>query len=147
MSLGDLSVKVKDKSIQKIYGLNSCVGEIGIGDFKESFVMPLNWWTIEDYKKQWQEGVERIKHHNSSCLVTTVQNLDTAPFVNWWVLYKNKKIIVVYNQILLNKILEKSKSKNKKLSNFNTQTCYTYISPKKLFSKPNEKISKWEIEL
>jgi len=145
MSLNDLSIKVKDRKIQKIYGLNSCVGEIKIGDFCESFIMPLNWWAIEDYEKQWKEGIERIKYHDSSCLVTTVQNLDSDPFIDWWVLYKNNKTIIVYNQILLDELLEKSKYKFENLSLFSIQTCYSYIGPKKLSAKINEKISKWEI--
>lgn len=146
MSLGDFLIQVKDRKVQKIYGLSSCIGEIKIGEFRETFIMPLDWWTIENYEKQWREGIERIKHCDESCLVTTVQNLETLPQIDWWILYKQDGKIFVYNQMLMNEIIDRLKYSVENLSRFTIQTCYSYIPSHKLFVK-NSKVSKWEVTL
>lgn len=146
MSLGDLSIQVKDRKVVKIHGLSSCIGEIKIGEFKETFIMPLDWWTIKDYEKQWQEGIERIKICDESCLVTTVQNLEMSPHIDWWILYKQDGKILIYNQMLIDETIDSLKHKIESLSQFTIQTCYSYIPPYKLLTK-NKKVSQWEITL
>jgi len=146
MSLSDLSIQIQDRKVQKIYGLSSCTGEIKIGEFRETFISPLDWWTIEDYEKQWQDGIDRIKHCNESCLVTMAQNLETSPQIDWWILYKKNGKVLIYNQLLIDEIIGQLKYKIENLSQFTPQTCYSYIPPYKLFAK-NSKASKWEITL
>lgn len=67
----DIEIKVITKKPKIIYGLNAHEGKIKIGDFSECFYMPINWWSLKEYKRQWKEGLEQIQHEKQSCLVTT----------------------------------------------------------------------------
>jgi hypothetical protein len=49
-----------------INNIPSVWGRITIDDFTERFIMPLEYWSIEDYEKQWREGLDRIKIQDKS---------------------------------------------------------------------------------
>src|SRR3990167_11412149 len=98
--MSKFKIEVISKKPEVIDGLLSHTGEITMGDYKETFVMPLNSWTIEDYKQQWKEGLERIKTYDESCLVSLAQDLDTLPMVFMWVLYKLKGVIYIQQHLL-----------------------------------------------
>lgn len=84
----NFSIKVISKQPKKIAGNLCHSGEIIIGDYAEEFIISLDEWDIEQYKQQWKEGIERIKTHNSSCLIADITTLKTNPRMNLWVLYK-----------------------------------------------------------
>ncbi len=143
MSLGDFLIQVKDRKVQKIYGLPSCVGEIKIGDFRETFIMPLDWWTVGDYETQWLEGIERIKHCDESCLVTTIQDLKKIPLIDWWILYKVGSTVYVQNELIAGDCLQTFLNRGE----FNRETCYDFIEPRQTVTEDGEKISEWSFEL
>lgn len=120
-------------------------GQITIGDFKESFIMPLDSWTIEEYKQQWREGLERIKTHNSSCLIATLSGLKRDyPFIILWALYKENDTIFIQNKLLFDEIFEQI---SQGLPPFNSKTCYLYLLPRKTTSSSGNKISEWKTNL
>lgn len=67
--------------------------------------MPLNWWTIKEYEKQWKEGLERIKSHDKSCLVVSIYDPIQEPQVEWWILYKEGNKIFVQNHRLFGRYI------------------------------------------
>ncbi len=71
------------------------------------FVFSIDFWSINDYKKQWHEGIKKLQNKPVSCLITDILNIDkideedwkdengTTPVIGLLVLYKqNKKIII-----------------------------------------------------
>lgn len=80
--MNEFSIKILPNSIIQSSDYDICIREIQIGDFKETFEMPLEYWTIYDYEKQWQEGIERIRTHDQSCLVYEIQDPAKAPWAN-----------------------------------------------------------------
>ena len=137
-------IKIISKKPKKIWGLLSHKGQISIGEFKESFIMPLNSWTINDYKQQWKEGIERLKNHNNSCLVTTVQNLHSNGMGMMWVLYKVGDDIFIQNHLLNREIL-KEFGDSQKIKNFTPKMCYGFISSRKTLTEYGTKVSEWSI--
>jgi hypothetical protein len=139
-----LKIEVIKKKPEKIYGLLSHVGQITIGDYKETFIMPLDNWTLEEYQQQWKEGLERIKSHAVSCLITSVQNLGTRhPSIEMWILYKEGKTIFIQQSLLINETVEHSM----KLSEFNSKTCYQFIDPRETITESGQEISEWSINI
>lgn len=137
------NIEVTSKKPEKIDGLLSHWGRITIGDFSEEFVMPLNSWTLDQYKQQWQNGLEQIKNHDFSCLVVTVQNLESSPLIETWNLYKDENKIFIQNSLLINETVE---HKSRKLSDFNANNCYEFIDyPKEIVTEDGKKISEWNI--
>lgn len=141
----NLNIEVINSIPQMIYGIPSLEGEITIGNFKESFHMPLDCWAMNDYQRQWREGLERIKTHNQSCLVANVQGLPLTPYINWWILYKDKREnkLFVQNHILVEEIYT-SQVGNK---SFTIENCYNYIQPREIIDEEGNKISEWSIDL
>ena len=133
----NLSIKVTD--IKK----HTAIGQIAINDFKENFQMSLDIWSVDDYKKQWQEGFERIKTYNNSVLITDITNQNSKTLIQWWVLYKEDNKIFIHNEMLGGKDFEKRLKKEP----FNKETYYNFIDPRKTFTEEGHKISEWVIDL
>ena len=114
--------KIVDKNIFEFCGMQCCQGEIQIKKFKETFNMPLYFWNMEDYQKQWEEGIERLKTHERSCLVVAMQDPNTAPWANLWVLYKEGDKVYIHNNLLFGERFTKMLKKQP----FNLKTCYDF---------------------
>lgn len=67
--MNSFNIEVISKKPETINGKKYYRGKITIGDFWESIFMSFDNWTIEEYKQQWKDGLERIKTHDTSCLV------------------------------------------------------------------------------
>ena len=74
-----LVMHIIDSKVKKRYKMPTMIGEIIIGDFRESFIISLEYWSLEDYKRQWAEGFKRIQTHDESCLVSSVQDPQKSP--------------------------------------------------------------------
>ncbi|MBS1987324.1 hypothetical protein JST99_05330 [Candidatus Dependentiae bacterium] len=137
------SIKIIDPRERKHYSIY-CIGEIQIGDFKESFDIPLRYWSKKDYEKQWQDGIERLKTHDQSCLVTAVMLTKTTPLAILWVLYKDGDIVHIQNKALFRSRFITMLKKEF----FTSQTCYNFITPRKTISESTGmKISEWDVSL
>jgi hypothetical protein len=146
------NIEIISKKSEKIDGLLSYWGKITINDFSKRFVMPLNSWTVEQYKQQWKEGIERLKTHNNSCLVTTIQNLDKNPLIEMWTLHKEGNVIFIHHQ-LVNRMIAKELNLPISINEFNSKTCYQFInerisnSENKGINEDGEEISEWRTGL
>ena len=132
---------------KKINGILSCTGQITIGKFKETFGMPLNSWSLKDYQQQWKEGLERMKTHDVSCLVVSIENLASGyPTIELWTLHRQGDSIFFHNQLLFD---ETTGHFPMKLSDFNSSNCYEFINPRianednQAINEDGEKISEW----
>jgi len=145
-------IQVISKKPKKMYGLLSHTGEITIGDYKETFVMPLNSWTLEEYKQQWKEGVDRLKTHNESCLVNLIQNMNANPMVEMWTLHKVNNTVYIQQQ-LLNRMIAEELNIPIKISEFNSKTCYKFINHRIANEKGHgvnedgEELSEWNVNI
>lgn len=105
----------------------TCYGRIYIGDdFWETALIALNYWTIEDYERQWKEGLERLKTHETSCLVASVQHPEkTPPLINWWPLYKQDNKLLIHNELIVGEDYAKTIGSK----DFTVSSCYQFIQP------------------
>lgn len=138
-------IKIKENKKRK-----PCLGEIKINNFKESFIMSLNDWTMEDYKKQWQAGIDRLKHANSSTLIANAQGLkhlsfekEIFPLIEWWILYKVDNKVYIQNKLMCDVIYKKIVGKKP----FNAQTCYQFITPRNTHTSEGYEIDEWVMDL
>lgn len=140
--MGNFAIKIKDEKIRECYGMTCCIGEIQIGKFKEEFEMSLEGLTIDDYKKQWKAGLQRIQTHTTSCLVSEFENSGKYPRVIMWVLYKEGEKIYIRNIFLCDKRFLKMLKKQP----FTLENCYEFITPREpsLGAMP---VSEWVTDL
>lgn len=133
-----ISVKIIKKITPSESTTRYAKGVIKLGDFREPFNMPLNWWDIDTYKKQWQEGITRIRKYKHSCLITEVYNPTKDPVINMWALYRRGTEIIIHNYLLFGPRLKKKIS----LIPFNTDSCYRFI-PRKRKNTNSLQLSEW----
>lgn len=139
----DISIHVIDNKIKRRYKMPSVIGEIVIGDFSESFIVSLEYWSLDDYKRQWLEGLERIKTHDKSCLIASVQDPKNAPLINRWVLYKEDNKIFVQNQLLVSDTYKEIIENDA----FTPENCYKYVNNRRTHTDQGETISEWATDL
>ena len=126
-------------------GFYYCLNRITINDFWDDNVMALNYWTEADYQRQWLEGLERIKMHDTSCLVASIQNpIKSQPLLNWWILFK------IENRIIINNLLTMDRSYVKLVGdkNFSPDNCYDFIRPRDTSKTiKGYQVSEWFVKL
>ncbi len=121
-----------------------CIGEITIGNFKETFHMPIEHWSLKDYQQQWKDGLNRIKNHDRSCLISEIQDPKLAPWVSMWILYKANNKIFIRNEVLIDEWYTKTIGDKP----FTLKTCYDFIDPRgDKFTEDGMEVSEWEIDL
>ena len=136
------AIKIIDEKVRESYDMPCCIGEIQIDDYKETFEMPLEYWTMDDYKRQWKEGIERLKEYDRSCLVAELQDPEKAPRAILWVLYKEGDIVYIRNNLLYSKRFIKMLKKQP----FTLETCYNFTHAREI-SDTDMPVSEWKIPL
>jgi hypothetical protein len=143
-----IKMEIVPNSYDKRGNFPFCVGKITIHQkddpqvFCETFVMALDYWTVEDYRQQWAEGLERIKTHDASCLVASAQNPATSPYILWWLLYRVEGEIFIYNHLVV------WEDYTELIGNkpFTPSTCYDFIKPRLIKDDDGETYSEWVID-
>lgn len=107
------------------------LGRIYIDKFKEDFMLSLEFWSIEDYKKQWNLALKHLTISKQSCFVTSVNSTN----IQMWVLYKKRTIIYV----------QFASIDNKDANYLIISNCFSLIPSQKTKSIDNEKISEYKI--
>jgi hypothetical protein len=77
----DFSINLTDKEF--IDGNERfLVGDIHLGEFHETFMASLSYWTKSDYFKQWKIALIKICNGNDkSCLITSMFDPSIANFI------------------------------------------------------------------
>jgi hypothetical protein len=138
-----ISIRFMKDELEIIDSMPSAWGEIRIGDFREKFVMPVIWWSTDDYRRQWQEGLKRIHINHQSCLVTAIEQPQKTLFIHWWLLYKEDGKIFVRNHLLFGRKLKAGLAKLP----FTPETCYQFIPSRDPVAVNGAKISEWTVSV
>jgi hypothetical protein len=139
-----LAMRIMNYHQRRTKGISHVLGEIVINDFKEQFDIPLDWWSIQDYERQWREGFERLKTHDRSCLIARIKDPSKGPFVDWWLLYKEGEQVCIRNEVLFGEEYIKLIG----LAPFTSTNCYDFIPAKGPRELSNGmQVSEWVVGL
>lgn len=141
--MSELKIEMIGKKPKLINKKMCCEGKISINNHVEKFTMSLDSWSIDDYKKQWKQGIKKIKTNDTSCLVTNVSTLQTNPLISYWALYKVDSKIYIQNQFLGGELFKK---RQRGLPPFNIETCHLYVPPRKTTNMYGDKVDEWCID-
>ncbi len=122
--------------------ISSYFATIEIGDYSQTMLVRSDFWTLDSYKRQWREGIERIKHKDVSCLVLSVQHPEKVPLINWWPLYKDGDMVIIQNHLLVGDYYQKDIGNNL----FLLDNCYNFIPAYQNYVD-GEEVSEWRVKL
>lgn len=114
------------------------------GTMARDWKLPVDCWSLEDYKRQWEEGLDRIKNHDNSCLVVWASKLDKIPNIYYYALYKINDKIHIQEMCISNK--KNYKDLSKKYGPFTLENCYKYI-PEYMSEHEGDKFFEYIIDL
>ncbi len=131
------SIKFTNQEQLKFSKTNEILGEIILGEFKETFLASLNYWSIGEYQAQWTEGLIRlVNDEGRSCLITNMFDPNIANFINWWPIYREGRKLIFHNQIYFIK-----------KKGFDPHNPYVNIEERRTISETGVPISEWEISI
>jgi hypothetical protein len=143
-----LKIEVSEPKILKKKRSPHCVGRITIGNFYESFYMFLTIWSIEDYKSQWKEGLERLKSHDRSCLIADMSFYDDIINLEIYYLYKIENKVMVQNQMWRPQTFTDLKNDPLPFDPFATgEDKYKNLREIKYIDEDGNKLEIWEADL
>lgn len=109
-----------------------------IGNFTERLHIPISYWSLEDYKRNWisslTQGIDNKKH---SALAVSMYDPDFTNFIFAWVVYFHDETAFIQNKIIF---LDECQ-------NFTPETINDFIGERETCNEDGMKISEWVIDL
>lgn len=85
---------------------NAVIAEITIGEFREEFGLPIQYWTIDMYINQWADAINRVLKGQKSALITQIYNPSKKSYgyeFGCWPMHLDGEDIKIHNQYYPNK--------------------------------------------
>jgi hypothetical protein len=111
-------------------------GRIIIGDFTETFSVPLGFWDESDYRRSWRQAFDVLKAspHSKSCLMTSMTDPRDSNFLACRPMYREGEDIYIQEAIIfLDEIKEP----------FDPATPWRYVGARQIIDEDGNKISEW----
>lgn len=109
-----------------------------IGDFTEQLRIPISYWSLEDYKRNWTsslaQGIDNKKH---SALAVSMYEPNFTNFIFVWVVYYRGDEAYVQNKIIF---LDECQ-------NFTPETINDFIGERETHNEDGMRISEWATDL
>jgi len=113
-------------------------GVIVIGEFEETFTVPLEYWNAEDYRRHWKASLLKLLQKEDSCLITSMHDPEKANFILLWLLYSREEQVILRNQLLFMKTLSRP---------FTPDDPYPFIPKYESKNEVGHEISEWILPL
>lgn len=111
-------------------------GRIVVGEFTETFRVPLGFWNESDYRHSWRQAFEVIKANprSTSCLMTSMTDPENSNFLVCWPMYREGENVYIQNAIIfLDEIVEA----------FDPAVPWGSVGPRHGIDEDGNKISEW----
>lgn len=124
------------EAVEENDGSAEASGRITIGDFTETFRVPLGFWGESDYRRNWRQAFEVLdaNQHSTSCLMTSMTDPRNSNFLACWPMYREGEDVYIQNAIIfLDEIGEA----------FDPAAPWAYVQPRHGIDEDGNKISEW----
>lgn len=112
-------------------------GWIQLGDFGEHFEMVFEYWSPAQYRQHWLEEISRVVDGAPvGALISSMTDPNTANFLFWWPMYRERDLVIFHNQMLLLSSLERP---------FRLAEHSASVSPRESISEDGDPISEWVV--
>lgn len=112
--------------------------KIVVGDFVETILSPLSFWSVDDYVYHWREQLTKFiqSDQDKTFLITEMHNPETANFIRWWVVYREEDSVYFQEQLIFLDELE---------GKFSIEDAASFINDRQTVNEDGDEISEWEI--
>src|ERR1700733_8304757 len=111
-------------------------GRIIIGDFTETFRVPLGFWDESDDRRSWRRAFDVLQAspHSKSCLMTSMTDHRNSNFLSCWPMHREGEDISFHEGIIfLDEIKEP----------FDPATPWRYVGTRQIIDEDGNKVSEW----
>ncbi|MEU9179133.1 hypothetical protein AB0C90_20170 [Streptomyces sp. NPDC048550] len=135
-----IEVESQEASGDMTGSLTEAVGRIVIGDFVETFRVPLGFWSESDYRRSWRQAFDALKDglNSRSCLLVSMTDPENSNFLTCWPMYRDGENVYIQNAIIFLGELELG---------FDTGEPWASIGPRCTIDEDGNKISEWETSM
>lgn len=115
-------------------------GRIVIGDFTETFTVPLGFWDESDYLRSWRRAFEVLNAnpHSTSCLMTSMTDPGNSNFLACWPMYREGEVVYIQNAIIFLDQIE---------GPFDLDAPWDFVQPRQRIDEDGNKISEWKTSM
>jgi hypothetical protein len=135
-----IELESQEASGDRTGNLAEAVGRIVIGDFVETFRIPLGFWSESDYRRSWRQAFDALKGdpNSRSCLLVSMTDPESTNFLTCWPMYRDGDSVYIQNAIIFLDELE---------SDFDIREPWASISPRCAIDEDGNKISEWVVSM
>ena len=133
-----IHLSISDEKPKNMYDKLSVTAKCKVDLYEQDVMVPVEYWSADEYKKQWKEGLVRIRTHDVSCIILKLYDV----YIEWLLLYKNGNEVMVYNNFFTAEDYEEV-FENKIIT---TDNCYDFIPEQKKIEE-RYRVEEWEIDL
>jgi hypothetical protein len=111
-------------------------GRIVIGDFTETFRVPLGYWNESDYRRSWRQAFDVLNadQRSMSCLMTSMTDPGNSNFLVCWPMYREGENVYIQNAIIFVDEIREA---------FDPAAPWDFIRPRQVIDEDGNKISEW----
>lgn len=111
-------------------------GSITIGDFTETFIVPLGFWDESEYRRSWRQAFEVLNANprSASCLMTSMTDPRNSNFLACWPMYREGEDVYIQNAIIFPGETGEA---------FNPAMPWNHVPPRRAIDEDANKISEW----
>ena len=113
-------------------GWVSLCGRITLGDYRERFLAPINFWQREDYERQWLEAARRILGESDRT------GFFTTPYEFWWTMWRSGDRVYVHEEVITDE---------RYAGPYDGSAPYHIIADRVTHTEEGQPVSEWEITL
>ncbi len=137
----NLKLRITTDKVRKVVAYDCVRAKISFEGFSQLVNMPIVHWSVDDYKKQWKDGIDRLEKHDSSCLIIRVVG-KPYPMVERLLLYKRDNKIIVYFDYLISLDYQDEIGDNI----ITLKNCYDFISSEQKHLE-KYRVDEWEFDI
>jgi hypothetical protein len=111
-------------------------GRIRVGEFTETFLMDLSFWTVADYRHSWHAALRKLEEaeNSTSCLIASITDPAASNFVSCWPMYREGEEVHVQNSIIFLDELDEQ---------FDAQEPWRFVAARSTLDEDANRISEW----
>ena len=87
--------------LDNVEHFNEALGEICIGDFRERFWAPVDYWNKARYEQQWLDAAKSLECIDRVALMTAMVDPSTANYYRFWALYRDQNEVIAQEQLYI----------------------------------------------